>query len=126
MSKECVIIDAGCFFPEEKAELVHFIESNNLEVKHIINTHLHFDHVLGLNYVIDQYQQPLEANKGDEPLLHQLKSQLQMFGFPDTGEPVPQIEKYLTEDDVIEFGNQRFKIFHVPGHSLGSIVFPIS
>lgn len=122
-TKECVIIDAGCFFPEEKAELAHFIESNGLEIKHIINTHLHFDHVLGLNFVIDKYGLPLEAHKGDEPLLLNLKAQLQMFGFPDMGEPTPQIGKYLTEDDIIEFGNQKFKILHVPGHSLGSIVF---
>lgn len=122
-TKECVIVDAGCFFPEEKAELAHFIESNDLQVKHIINTHLHFDHVLGLNFVLDKYNLPLEAHKGDEPLLQQLKSQLQMFGFSDTGEPIPQISKFLTEEDTIEFGNQRFQIFHVPGHSLGSIVF---
>lgn len=122
-TKECVIIDAGCFFPEEKAELANFIESNELEVKHIINTHLHFDHVLGLNFVMDKYKLPLEAHKGDEPLLLNLKSQLQMFGFPDIGEPTPQIGKYLTESDVIEFGKQKFTIYHVPGHSLGSICF---
>lgn len=122
-TKECVIIDAGCFFPEEKAELAHFIESNELKVKHIINTHLHFDHVLGLNFVMDKYQLPLEAHKGDKPILQQLKTQLQMFGFPDTGEPIPQIAKYLTEEDTVEFGNQKFTILHVPGHSLGSIVF---
>ena len=122
-TKECVIIDAGCYFPEEQKQLLNFISDNSLRVKHIINTHLHFDHVFGINLVTRKYGLGLEAHKGDEPLLSQFKEQLQMFGFPDTGEPAPRIEKYLTEDDVISFGNQKLKIYHIPGHSLGSIVF---
>lgn len=122
-TKECVIIDAGCYFPDEQEELLGFISDNNLQVKHIINTHLHFDHIFGINLVTQKYGLGLEANKGDEHLLTQFKDQLRMFGFPDTGEPAPKIEKYLTESDTISFGNQTFKIYHIPGHSLGSIVF---
>lgn len=122
-TKECVIIDAGCYYHEEKTTLLNFIVDNELVVRHIINTHLHFDHVLGLNFVMDQFKLKLQAHKDDEFLLEQLKSQLQMFGFPDNGEAAPQIGKYLTEEDVVKFGNQELKIFHVPGHSPGSIVF---
>lgn len=122
-TNECVIVDAGCFFHEEKTELNDFIVDNDLIVKHIVNTHLHFDHVLGINFVTNQFKLELQAHKDDQFLLEQFKSQLQMFGFPDTGEPAPQIGKYLTEEDTIKFGNQELKIFHVPGHSPGSIVF---
>ena len=122
-TKECVIIDAGCYFPHEQEELLSFITDHQLQVKHIINTHLHFDHVFGINLVTRQFGLGLEAHQGDEVLLDRHKEQLRMFGFPDDGQPVPQIQKYLTEEDVIRFGNQEFKIYHVPGHSLGSIVF---
>lgn len=122
-TKECVIIDAGCYYHDEKTALLDFIVDNDLVVKHIINTHLHFDHVLGLNFVIKQFGLPLQANKNDEFLLEQFKSQLQMFGFPDNGEPAPQIGQYLTEADTVKFGNQELKILHVPGHSPGSLVF---
>ncbi len=122
-TNECIIIDAGCYFHEEKTQLLDFIVDNSLVVKHIINTHLHFDHVLGLNFVMDQFKLELQAHKADEFLLEQLKSQLQMFGFPDNGEPAPKIGKYLTEEDIIKFGNQELKLFHVPGHSPGSLVF---
>lgn len=122
-TKECVIVDAGCYFPEEQKVLSDFISNNNLQVKHIINTHLHFDHVFGINYVTSKYNLGLEAHEGDQILLDQYKQQLQMFGFPDDGQPAAQISKYLTEADTIKFGNQELRIFHVPGHSPGSIVF---
>lgn len=122
-TKECVIVDPGCFFPEEKKELMNFIKDNNLVVKKIINTHLHFDHTFGLNYLADELGFKTEAHQGDEYLLTQLPNQYIAFGFGEYTEPIPQIGKYLTEDDTIRFGNQILKIFHVPGHSPGSIVF---
>lgn len=122
-TKECVIVDAGCFYPEEEKELLDFIVDNQLQVKHIINTHLHFDHVFGVNKVTETYKLPLEACKEDEVLLLNYKNQLKMFGFPDDGKIAPQIGVYLKEGDQIHFGNQVLDILFVPGHSPGSIVF---
>lgn len=122
-TKECVIVDPGCFFSEEKKELMNFIKDNNLVVKKIINTHLHFDHTFGLNYLADELGFKTEAHQGDEYLLKQLPNQYIAFGFGEYTEPIPEIGKYLTENDTVEFGNQKLKIFHVPGHSPGSIVF---
>ena len=44
-TKEAVIIDAGCFYEEEKQALKRYIDSNSLTVKHLLNTHLHLDHI---------------------------------------------------------------------------------
>ena len=38
-TKEAVIIDAGCFYEEEKQALKRYIDSNSLTVKHLLNTH---------------------------------------------------------------------------------------
>ena len=122
-TKECVIIDPGCFYPEEEKQLNDFIKDNDLQVKHIINTHLHFDHVFGVNAVTQKYKLPLEACKEDEILLVNYKNQLNMFGFPDDGKPAPQIGIYLKEGDQIHFGNQVLDVLFIPGHSPGSIVF---
>ena len=40
-TKEAVIIDAGCFYEEEKQALKRYIDSNNLTVKHLLNKHRH-------------------------------------------------------------------------------------
>ena len=120
---ECVVIDASCFYPDEKEHLLNFILDNNLIIKHLINTHLHFDHIFGANFLASQFDLKLEAHQADEFLLENLPQQLQMFGFNSNEDFKPQIGRYLTEKDTIAFGNQQLQIFHVPGHSPGSIVF---
>lgn len=120
---ECVIIDASCFFPDERELLINFILDNNLVVKHLINTHLHFDHIFGVNFIASQFDLKLQAHKDDEFLLGNLSEQLQMFGFNTNTNYKPEIGGYLSENDVIAFGDQHLKVLHVPGHSPGSIVF---
>lgn len=123
-TKECVVIDATCFYHDEKETLLHYLIDNDLKVKHLINTHLHFDHIFGVNLLASQFGLELECHKDDEFLLENIPAQLQMFGFGNTKtDYTPKIGKYLTENDVIEFGLQKLHIFHVPGHSPGSLVF---
>ncbi len=122
-TKECVIIDPGCFFQDEKELLLNFILDNELVVKHLLNTHLHFDHVFGNNFNYEQFKLETMANKGDEFLLEQLPTQLQMFGFTNEDTRIPKVGKYLNENDVVTFGNQRLIVMQIPGHSPGSIVF---
>lgn len=121
-TKECVIIDPGCIAPNDQEELKQFIADNDLTVKHILNTHLHFDHVLGLPFATKEYGMQTKANAEDQFLLDGLQAQLKMFGFNISIE-TPVIGTLLTEKDTIQFGNQHFDILHIPGHSPGSIVF---
>ena len=46
-SGECVIIDPGMMSDVENAELAEFVESYDLRPTHLINTHMHIDHVAG-------------------------------------------------------------------------------
>lgn len=121
-TKECVIIDAGCFFPDEKNQLLDFILDNDLVVKHLLNTHLHFDHVFGNKFILDQFGLKAFANDKDLFLLEAMPAQMRMFGFKDA-EEAPAIGTFIKENDTIEFGNQKFIVLEVPGHSPGSVAF---
>lgn len=123
-TNECVVIDAACFYPDEKELLINYIIDNDLVVKHIINTHLHFDHIFGVNTLSTQFDLKLECHKADEFLLDNISDQLSLFGIPSTNNGFkPEIAKWLEEGDTITFGNQSLRVFHIPGHSPGSIVF---
>ena len=46
-TKECVIVDPGCYQDFEKQELKQFISQESLVPKLLLNTHCHIDHVFG-------------------------------------------------------------------------------
>lgn len=120
---ECIVVDASCFFSDENELLLNFILDNNLTVKYLVNTHLHFDHIFGVNFMASQFGLKLQAHRDDIFLLEKMSEQLQLFGFNTNVDYTPEIGRYLSEDDVISFGEQQLKVLHVPGHSPGSIVF---
>ena len=50
-TKECVIIDPGCYDDRERAELMDFITKNQLKPVKLLNTHCHLDHVFGNGFI---------------------------------------------------------------------------
>jgi glyoxylase-like metal-dependent hydrolase (beta-lactamase superfamily II) len=119
---ECVIIDAGCFTILEQERLKHAIEEKKLVVKHLINTHLHLDHVFGNGFVFRTFGIKPEAHAADEFLLDQLPAQSAIFGVTFNEKP-QSIGHYLNDEDTISFGHCTLKAIHVPGHSPGSLCF---
>ncbi|MDR1518418.1 MAG: MBL fold metallo-hydrolase [Dysgonamonadaceae bacterium] len=120
---ECAIIDAASFYADEKEELISYIKDNVLMPKHLLNTHLHFDHVFGVGLVEERFNLRMEAQGDDEFLLRDMPRQLQIFGFGTENAPALSIGKYLKDGDILSFGKQKLKVLEVPGHSPGSIAF---
>jgi hydroxyacylglutathione hydrolase len=118
---ECVIIDAACYDQREKTSLDQYISSNQLKPVKLIHTHGHVDHILGMRYVAEKYNPEIKIHQDDIPLLTDAKKHGLMFGF-DVEEP-PVVTGYLNEGEYVTFGNSTLKVFHVPGHSMGSVAF---
>lgn len=121
-SLESVVIDAGCYTPDENEMLRQFIASENLTVKQIWATHLHFDHILGNAFAAETFGAGLAAHRDDEFLLKNFKRQTEIFGLVSNGETVP-IARYVDEGDILSVGRYGFTTLHVPGHSPGSLVY---
>lgn len=119
---EAVIIDCGCVNPEEEKELSSFIEKNNLKLTHSLFTHLHLDHVFGKAFIAEKYGLQPEAHQEDVKVLPSLEMQGKPFGIKLSAPDIP-IGKYITDGEVIRFGNTTLSVIHVPGHSPGSVVF---
>ena len=97
-TNEAVIIDAGCYFPQDEQNLKQYIEDNNLTVKHLLNTHLHLDHVFGNAFVERTFGVKPEASEADEFLLARLEQQCRMFGF-EPNEPTVALGTHLKGGD---------------------------
>ncbi|WP_242928009.1 MBL fold metallo-hydrolase [Pontibacter vulgaris] len=120
-TKECVVIDPGCYEKHEQQQLKNYIEQNNLKVVRLLNTHCHIDHVLGNKFVADTYNVPLEIHKDDLQTLRSVPAYAPVYGFPMYQEILP--EAYLKEGDTIKFGNTELQVIFAPGHAPGHVVF---
>ncbi len=120
-SKECVIIDPGCYSNDEQQELVNFVTVNNLIPVKLLNTHCHIDHILGNNFVASKYNIGLEMHEKDLNTLHATPEYGHLYGFNVDKSPEPTT--LLKEGDIIKFGNSELTVLFTPGHSAGHIVF---
>ena len=121
-TKECVIIDPGCYTSVEKEQLQQFITDGGLKPVRLINTHCHIDHVFGNKFISEKYGLTLETHEGELPVLEMLPKVCEMYGIPNV-ELSPLPGKYIEENDIIEFGNSSMKALFTPGHSPASLSF---
>jgi hydroxyacylglutathione hydrolase len=120
-TRECVIIDPGCYDADEKYELSTFIEDEKLHVKKLLNTHCHVDHVLGNYFVKEKYQVKLFIHEKEEAVLKAVKVYAPHYGI--FGYDEASADAYIQENQVITFGEQSLKVLFVPGHSPGHVAF---
>jgi glyoxylase-like metal-dependent hydrolase (beta-lactamase superfamily II) len=120
-TRECVVIDPGCYEKDEQQALISFIQDNQLTVSQVINTHCHIDHVLGNAFVKDYFKVDLLLNRIEEPLLRAVKTYAPNYGFNRYQDSEP--DKFIDENDKITFGKQTLDILFVPGHSPGHLAF---
>jgi len=120
-TKECAIIDPGCYDDNERAELVSFIENQKLKPVKLLNTHCHIDHVFGNKFISEKYKLGLEINKNDLPVLKSLMQVAKMYSL--NAEESTEPSNFIREGDTVKFGNSSFDILFTPGHSPGSICF---
>jgi hydroxyacylglutathione hydrolase len=118
---ECVIIDPACFFPHEEQQLKLYIEKHFLKPVRLLNTHGHFDHLMGNRFVEKTWGLKSEIHKEDNFLVVQAANQALMFGIQMPEPSVPG--RFIEDGEVINFGNTCLKAIHVPGHSPGSVAF---
>ena len=120
-TKSCVIIDPGCYEKSEEAELVAFIGEHNLEVKYILNTHGHIDHVLGNYFVRKTFGAPLLMHEIAVQTMQAVKAYAPVYGFQKY--TPAEVDGFLKGGDTLQFGNTTFQLLFVPGHAPGHLAF---
>lgn len=120
-TKECVIIDPGCYDENERNRLVKLIESRGLTPVRLLNTHCHIDHIFGNKFVSEKYNLPLESHKDEQEMIAYSESKASLYGVEL--EPSPAISVFWDEGDVITFGESELAVLFTPGHSPASISF---
>ena len=96
--------DACVIDPGEANPIVDFIKNKKINLKYILNTHHHYDHIGG----------NLELKK---------KYNSKVVGFKNDKSRIPGIDILLEDNQVWKANNFEAKIYHIPGHTSGHIAF---
>ncbi len=117
---ECAIIDPGCIKQSERDRLVKFIEENHLHPRMIIQTHGHFDHVMGNSFVAAKWHIPTYLASADIPQVRRAASYGSYFGY-EFEQPSEDIRD-MKDGDIISVGSIRLKVLASPGHTAGGVL----
>jgi len=90
--------------PSEAKPIINFLEKENINLKFILNTHHHFDHVGGNKDLKKKYNSIV-------------------VGYKDDSKRIPEIDILLEDNQIWKAGNFEAKIMHIPGHTTGHICF---
>ena len=90
--------------PSEAEPIINFIESKNIKLKFVLNTHHHYDHVGGNNDLKKKYK-------------------IKIIGFKNDKQRIPNIDILLENNEIWKSENFEAKIIHIPGHTSGHICF---
>ncbi len=114
-TREAVVIDPG----GDEEEILDVLSRNKLQLKLIIDTHGHFDHVDANQPLKDATGAKIAIHEADAQMLHKPSAEAMFF----TGNRLrlSQPDILLKENDILTFGTYRLKVLHTPGHTPGGI-----
>jgi glyoxylase-like metal-dependent hydrolase (beta-lactamase superfamily II) len=120
-TREAMVIDPG----DDIEEIQELIARHSLQVKQIIITHAHIDHVGGAMKLRAATGAPILLNQNDYALLKMLDEQAAWIGVAPPGKV--DIDRSVTTGETVTAGSHNATILHTPGHTEGSIClyFPL-
>jgi hydroxyacylglutathione hydrolase len=114
-TREAMVIDPG----DNIEHVLEIIRKHNLQVKQIVVTHAHIDHVGGAMKLRAATGAPILLNQNDYALLQMLDVQAAWIGMKSPG--AVEIDQSLGQADTVRAGSLSADVIHTPGHTEGSI-----
>ena len=111
-TKDAVVLDPG----GDGEMLERDIKDMKANVKSILLTHGHMDHVGGVEYLSDKLNVPFYISKIDEEYM---EKDNYVFG------SIRNANGYLEDGNELSFGSLNIKVIATPGHTKGGLCFLI-
>jgi len=121
VTREAMVIDPG----DDIEDVLALIRKHSLQVKQIVITHAHIDHVGGAMKLRAATGAPILLNQNDYALLKMLDAQAAWIGMENPGKV--EIDHSIGQADTVRAGSLTANVIHTPGHTQGSVClyFPL-
>ncbi len=116
-TNQAAVIDPG----DNADDILKVIRSRSFELKYILLTHGHFDHLGGVAPIKAATEAQVLMHKEDKVLAESAPAQAELFGLA-----APQefdVDRYIDDGDIVEFGNLSASVLATPGHTQGSVCY---
>ena len=114
-TREAMVIDPG----DQVEDILHILREAKLQLKQIVITHAHIDHVGGAMKLKAATGAPILMNQSDYALLKMLDMQAAWVGMQSPGNV--QIDEGIGDGRVLQIGGIAGNVIHTPGHTEGSV-----
>ncbi|HVO73771.1 MAG TPA: MBL fold metallo-hydrolase [Ignavibacteriaceae bacterium] len=116
-SKDALVVDPGCSSTHEENEIKEFAEKNSLNVKYMVNTHCHIDHLFGCRFIKETFNAEYYIPAEEKILLKNSETQSSLFGMKIKKPPEP--DNFITPGTMLKKPFDKIKFLHTPGHTEG-------
>lgn len=113
-SKKCVVVDPG----QDIEKFADYIKK--YEIRYILLTHGHFDHIAGVNSLKEYTDAPVLIHKDDNDMISDPATNLSHLMGSDT---IIKADTFVSDGEIIDFGDNGIKVIHTPGHTPGSVCY---
>ena len=114
-SKEAALIDCTDYISELGAVLKEY----DAKLKYILLTHGHFDHIMGVPKIKQEFGAKVYLHKDDKELVDNSDEFMISVGMQPFEHP--EIDKYIDENEEIYLGKNKIRVIHLPGHTQGGV-----
>lgn len=121
-SRECAIIDCGAWGDAKEEKIYQFIVENNLHPVMALQTHMHFDHTMGLPFLYREFGLKPQCHAEEMPVYEAAPAMVREW-FDMELPPLVPIGQYLCDGQELNFGRTRVRVIHTPGHTPGGLCF---
>lgn len=124
-SHEGAIVDCGAWTKREHARIDDFLSENGIKLKYSLQTHMHFDHCIGLGTISEQYGLTPMCHPAESTVYQAAPEMVRKWFCIDISDSLPEVETSISEASVLQLGEVSIQVLHTPGHTPGGVCYYI-
>ena len=125
VTHEGAIVDCGAWRDADRERICHFLRDEGIVPKYLLQTHMHFDHCLGLGFMAEKYGLVPMCHALELPIYQTAPMMVQRWFRRDISGTLPRVDAVVTEATRLNLGEAQIQVLLTPGHTPGGVSYHV-